>query len=249
MLRRFQLYTVRRNVSEHAISNMANLFSNCGRFIPEVLHSFVGRNLSKTSVHLIWEHAYESPEAYERYLAHPYHASVLDRYVLHDSPERITTANLLDSREAGRADNLCRACSRLSPLSLSSVFVGYECARPVYYMDYGVRRLVLIGLRGGISVDIVSTFEDTLRRVPGDVPQVALSVIATNSVGNAWYPSAWSHIWEQGFKTRDDLRSYLEGSSALAKAERFGWTGYMGNIIERSADFYYVLQKPAWLNG
>ena len=48
----------------------------------------MGTNLSDAPVQLVWEHAYESPEAYRRYMVHPYHAVVIDRYLLPDAPER-----------------------------------------------------------------------------------------------------------------------------------------------------------------
>jgi hypothetical protein len=124
MQRRFEIYSVRPDVPRKKVREMEGILRNCGRFVPEVLHSVVATNLSKAPVQVVWEHAYESAEAYDRYMVHPYHANLLDRYLLHDCPERITTANDL-------------ACG----------LVGYECDQPIYYMSRGFRRLVLIGLK------------------------------------------------------------------------------------------------------
>ena len=52
---------------------------------------------------LVWEHAFASPEAYRRYMVHPYHAGVLDRYLLHDSPERVVIDNDLGAGLVGYA--------------------------------------------------------------------------------------------------------------------------------------------------
>ena len=86
---------------------LATACRRCGQFIPEVLYSAVGWNLSDAPVHLVWEHAFASPEAYQRYMVHPFHAAVLDRYLLHDSPERVVTDN-----------------------DLGAGLVGYQCDEP-----------------------------------------------------------------------------------------------------------------------
>lgn len=66
------------------------------RYIPEVLLSAAGHNKTTVGLHFVWEHAYDSPEAYRRYMAHPFHANIYDRYLLNDSPERIVTDNAYD---------------------------------------------------------------------------------------------------------------------------------------------------------
>lgn len=221
MLRRFEIYKVRHDAPQGTVARMERSMRECGRFIPEVLHSVVGRNLSQADAQVIWEHAYESPEAYDRYMEHPYHANILDRYLLHDSPERITEDNGL-------------ACG----------LVGYEIAKPDYYMNRGVRRLVLLGVREGAPKSAIRQLEERLRAAREEAPQMTLSVVAENSMGRAWRPSIWSHLWEQGFESLAALRQYLWSDSPLARAERSGWWGEMNGLVVRSVDFYYVMHRP-----
>ena len=56
------------------------------RYIPEVLDSAVGHNVPTPASTSCGEHTYESPEAYPRYMCHPYHICMLDRYLLPESP-------------------------------------------------------------------------------------------------------------------------------------------------------------------
>src|ERR1700688_5235745 len=123
MLRRFEVYAIRPDACVGAGRGLDAACANCGRFIPEVLDSIVGTNLSDAPVQLVWEHAYDSPEAYRRYMVHPYHAAVLDRFLLPDSPERVV---LDDTAGLG--------------------LFGYACDRPAYRLAGGVRRVVLVGL-------------------------------------------------------------------------------------------------------
>ena len=84
MLRRFEVYALRPDAPADAVVGLEEACRRCGRFIPEVLDGAVGTNLSDAPVQLVWEHAYASPEAYRRYMVHPYHAAVIDRYLLPD---------------------------------------------------------------------------------------------------------------------------------------------------------------------
>jgi len=73
---------------------------------------------------VVWEHAFTSPEAYQRYMAHPFHANVLDRYLLNDSPQRVVVDN-----------------------DLGAGLVGYHCTGPVFELASGIRRIVLLTRR------------------------------------------------------------------------------------------------------
>src|SRR5579864_1561245 len=95
MLRRFEIYSIRSDADEDAVAELERACREFGRYIPEVLDSAVGRNLSEAPVQLVWEHAFRSPEAYQRYMVHPYHAAILDRYLLPDSPQRVVTTDRL----------------------------------------------------------------------------------------------------------------------------------------------------------
>jgi len=231
MLRRFEVYAIRPDARVGAGRDLEAACANCGRFIPEVLDSIVGTNLSDAPVQLVWEHAYVSPEAYRRYMVHPYHAAVLDRYLLPDSPERVVTDD-----------------------PLGAGLVGYTCDAPAYRMTSGVRRLVLLRLEAGASAKDVARLGEALRRAPEDAPEMDLSVTGANTMGPAWFdgvtpitgPPRWTHLWEQGFPSRDALDSYRRGDSTMAAAERASWSGWMGGIVRRSVEFFYEV-RPATL--
>jgi len=220
------MYALRADADPSAVLRLERAFLDCHRFIPEVLHSAVGTNLSSAPVQLVWEHGYASPEAYQRYMVHPYHANVLDRYLLSDSPERIVTEN-----------------------DLAAGLVGYACDDASFVMAGGVRRLVLLGVGPATDAD-VAVVADVLRAAPEEAPEMTLSVVGSNTMGSAWFdgvtplapPSVWTHVWEQGFAGLDDLHHYLSGPSTLAAAERAGWAGWMNGLVRRTADVYYSVR-------
>ena len=228
MLRRFEMYSVRPEVPEAIVHEMEDAFLRCGRYIPELLHCAVGSNLSSAPIDVVWEHAYESPAAYQRYMVHRYHANILDRYLLGDCPENIIMRNELG--DAG--------------------LVGYVCDEPVYLMTGGVRRLVLLGVKRDAPAETVRRLEDELRAAPSHASQLTLSVVGANTMGSAWFdgvtpitpPSTWTHCWEQGFATVADLDAYRDGDSPLAEVERSAWDGFMGGIVERAVDVYYRIR-------
>ena len=67
---------------------------DCDRFIPGITRCAVGTNIAGGPIELVWETTYASVGAYATtYMTHPYHAALLDRFLLPDCPERITTTN------------------------------------------------------------------------------------------------------------------------------------------------------------
>ncbi len=225
MLRRFEVYALRPDAPEDRVRALEAACRDCGRFIPEVLDGAVGTNLSAAPVQLVWEHAYASPEAYHRYMVHPYHAVVIDRYLLPDAPERIA----IDG-------------------PLGAGLYGYACETPSYRMTGGVRRLVLLRLDGAAGEDAAAGMQGLLEAAPRDVPGMLVSVMAANTMGSAWFdgvtpvmgPPRWTHVWEQGFADLDALDAYRRGDSPLADVERAGWEGWMGGIVTRSAELFYL---------
>jgi hypothetical protein len=219
------MYSLDPNAPAAAVERLRASFLDCGRFIPEVLHSAIGTNLSDAPVQLVWEHAYDSPEAYQRYMVHPFHACILDRYLLADSAERIVTSN-----------------------DLAAGLVGYACDSPVYHLERGVRRLVLLAL-GSDGADLEKAVQEAADGTPG----LAVSVVATNSMASAWFdgvtpvtgPPVWSHVWEQGWDSLDALDAYRDSGSPLAAAERSGWAGWMDGLVSRAASVHYELVTPA----
>lgn len=183
MLRRFEIYSLDPAAPPAAVERLRVALRDSPRYIPEVRHSAVGDNLADSPVRLAWEHAYDSPEAYRRYMVHPYHAAILDRYLLADSPERVTSSNGL---EVGLA--------------------GYAWADDRFALASGIRRLVFVDLRSAEELD-VARVADRAASAPSEVPGLAVSVFAENSMAARWFDGEsvtataprWSHIWEQGF--------------------------------------------------
>lgn len=226
MLRRFEIYTVAPSAPPERVAAMEQAFWRCGEFIPEVVHSVVGSNRSSLNVQVVWEHAYASSEAYQRYMAHPFHANILDRYLLSDSPERLVTE---------------------SPL-VDGGLVGYSCQEPVYHLEKGTRKLVLFGLDG--PDEARHSFIATLRGLAGTVDGVVLSVVEPNTFGAAWMDGvtpitaapSWTHVWELGFVSDDAYRAYQEGTSPTAVAERDGWRS-AGGLVTKAAEMVYEVDE------
>jgi hypothetical protein len=225
VLRRFEIYTMRDGVPPEHERALETAFRRCGDFIPEMLHSVVGKNLSEVPVHMVWEHAYESPAAYQRYMVHPFHANILDRYLLNDCPERIV------------AD---------SPLG-DGTLVGYSCDGPVYFMDHGVRKVVLFGLEG--TPEQQGSFLSSLRALAPGQEGVLLSVVEPNTFGVAWFdgvtpilpPSQWTHVWELGFSSAPAYDAYQQGASPLARAEAGGWKDDGFEVVRQAVELHYTV--------
>jgi hypothetical protein len=229
VLRRFEIYSLAEGAPAQRVQSLEEACRTCAKFIPEVNHSVVGNNLSDQPIHLIWEHSYDSPEAYQRYMVHPYHANVLDRYLLNDSPERVV-AN--------------------SPLG-DGVLVGYSCEDPVYYLKRGVRKVMLFGLSGPEAGSQRDGFIEALRKLAHTEPGVLLSVVEPNTMGIAWFdgvtpilpPSRWTHIWELGFESLDAYHSYQRGGGPLARSEVDGWTGEGKGVVSQAVELYYKVES------
>lgn len=226
MIRRFEIYRVAADADDRRVRSLETACRRCGHFIPEVLHGAVGWNLSDAPADLVWEHAFATPEAYRRYMVHPYHAAVLDRYLLHDSPERAV------------ADS-----------DLAAGLVGYVCDGPVFALSGGLRRLVLLRVGRQASPAEIDRLVSVLADSPAEAGELVLSSVGANTLGSAWFDAVtpvggrprWTHLWEQGFRTADALAAYLDGSSSLAAAERREWKGAMSGIVERTASLHYEI--------
>jgi hypothetical protein len=218
MLRRYEMYSLHPDAAPAAVQRLTQSFLDCGRFIAEVLDSAVGTNLSDAPVRLVWEHAYESPAAYQRYMVHPFHACILDRGLLADSPERIVTSN-----------------------DFGAGLVGYECETPVYRLRAGVRRLVLVDLSPDRSPAAPARFADAVESASDGVEGLAVSVVAENSMAAAWFdgvtpitpPPRWSHVWEQGWES-------LAAFEAYQAQGREQWPDF----VRQSASVHYELVTP-----
>ena len=178
MLRRLETYGFHPDTTSEQIDELARVLRRTGWFIPEVLDSAVGLNRSSAGVELVWEHAYESPEAYARYMCNPYHICILDRYLLPEAPECITASR----RE------------------LMLGLMGYEIDGAPYRRDAGIRRIVALKAAG--DADDFDAFAAELEARPG----LAVSVVAPNVMGLEWFPTGWTHLWEQAYEDDDAMQ-------------------------------------------
>jgi hypothetical protein len=192
MLRRWEMSRFADGVTEAQIDELATVLRGCGRYIPELLDSAVGRNTSDADIKLVWEHAYESPEAYARYMRHPYHIAVLDRYLLPDSPEVMT--------------------ARSSELGLG--LVGYETDGAEFRRTSGFRRVVAFRFVDGTRDEDVDAVVGRMRACSKDLPELELSIVARNSMGLELRPHGWTHLWEQAY---DDEAAMVRAAAQEAE--------------------------------
>jgi hypothetical protein len=218
MQRRFEMYRVRDDVPRAVVDEFTGILRQCGDFIPQLLDSFAAKIPAERGVNFIWEHAYPSADAYEDYMCHPYHICVLDRYLLPDAPGLITEP---DDSQLG--------------------LLGYEVGEPVYRLGEGVRRLVIFNVDPSAPAERVDALLGEMRDTPRHSPEMLVSIAESNTMGAEWFPGAWSHIWEQAFESERSMRSYLEGDSPLARAERAGLKDGVASVIERSLHLHYGL--------
>ena len=217
------MYRIREDVPRAVVDEFTEILRNCSEYIPQLIDSATAELPAARGVNFVWEHAYPSAEAYEEYMCHPYHICVLDRYLLPDAPGLIT----------GRDD---------SALGL----VGYEIGEPSYRRTEGVRRLVVFNVRADARAEQVEGLLGEMRDPARPVPELLVSIAEPNAMGAEWFPGIWSHVWEQVFESEQSMRSYLEGDSPLARAERAGFpssSGGVASVIERSVDLHYPLTR------
>jgi hypothetical protein len=212
MLRRFEIYSLDPNAPQEKVKAMRASMINARRYIPEVLHSAAGDNQSEIGLDFVWEHAYESSASYQRYMVHPFHANIYDRYLLNDSPERIVTDNPYDVG-----------------------LLGYSCQSPAYFLPGGAaRRLVLLRVAQG-EEDFIRSIAEKAR---AENPDMILSVFAENTFATRWLDgetqilesTTYSHVWEQGY-----------ASLAQAAAAGNEWRKPAGAAIEKFIELWYEL--------
>ena len=195
-MRRFEMYGFRPGTTPAQVAELARVLRDSGRFIPELVDSAVGTNRSTTDVDLVWEHAYESPEHYERYMRHPFHICVLDRYLLPEGPECITASR----RE------------------LAMGLVGYEVDGAPFRRREGIRRVVVLKLDPGAEPLVLDAFLEAPADRSESVPDLRCSAVAVNTMGLEWWPDAWTHVWEQAFDDEAAMERALPGEAALLEA-------------------------------
>jgi hypothetical protein len=217
VIRRFETYAFVPGTADDARRAVAAALGESGRYIPEVRHSAVGWNRSEEPAELVWEHAYDSPESYRRYMVHPYHADMIDRYVLPDSPERV-----------------------VEPLRGAGLF-GYHVEEPSFVLPSGAgRRVIMLRFDPSLPPGI-----ESLRVELAKAAQAAgaiSSTVGTNTMASSWFdgetplpvpPPKWSHVWELGFDDIDALQRHLaSGGSQLPEvAGATRWTELFYEVL------------------
>jgi hypothetical protein len=198
------MYRLRPDASPESRVGLVRALRDCARYIPEVLDSAVGWNRSPAAIDLIWEQAYADPEAYERYMRHPFHICVLDHFLLPDNPEAI-----------------------LAPSDLGLGLLGYTTATPEYRASQGVRRVVALRIDGQADPQRVVALDRALRALPVATRGPLLSVLGHNHMGLEWF-DAWTHVWEQVFPDESSLDEFLARPSPLA-----GWPEVKASVEVR----------------
>ena len=187
------MYRLREEATPEARAGLLRALRDCPRYIPEVLDSAIGWNRAGSAIDLIWEQAYADPQAYERYMRHPFHICVLDHYLLPDNPSAI-----------------------LAPSDLGLGLLGYTIPTPEYRSSQGVRRVVGLRVDPRADPQRVSALERALRSLPIATRGPLLSVVGANHMGLEWFPEHWTHVWEQVFPDEAALDEFLSHPSPLA---------------------------------
>jgi len=203
MLRRFESYAFRDGTSPGQIAELTRALRRASEFIPEILFSVAAENQSVADAALVWEHAYEDPAAYARYMCHPYHICVLDRFLLPESPECIT---------APRPE-------------LGLGLLGYEVDGAPFRRDRGIRRLVAMKAASRVETGAWRVFAAGLTDLPARSHDLRVSIVAPNTMGLEWSPDGWTHLWEQAYDDEAAMRRSLTAEAGLlASGPIEGWT-------------------------
>ncbi len=199
ILRRFEMYSFEG--PETAIAGFTRAAGDCARYISEVLHSATGRISGAPPLNFAWEQAYASPEGYRRYMEHPYHAAILDRYLMIDSPECIATGN-----------------------ALGVGLLGYRAEREEFFLPSGARRIIAMQLHDGAEAEF-GALAKALRGTDG----MTISVFRENWFGSHWFDAETivdpnpmhTHIWEQGFASLGEAEasghSWRDAAESMTK--------------------------------
>jgi hypothetical protein len=211
-IRRWEMFSIAPDAPPPARDRLWRAMRDCDEFIPGITRCAVGTNVADTPVELVWETAYQSVGAYATtYMTHPYHAALLDRFLLPDCPERITTANVLG---AG--------------------LVGYTVERDRPLGPVAIRRLLLLDFEtereAGVAAEAVAAIDDGWSD----------SILAENTMATRWFDGetdlggrpAWSHLWDQCFATVDQYEAHRRGESRAAAVE--------AALAARAAEVVYV---------
>jgi hypothetical protein len=198
-IRRWEMFSLTTQASSPTRDRLWRSMRDCDRFIPGITRCAVGTNTSGGPIELVWETTYSSVGAYATtYMTHPYHAALLDRFLLPDCPERITTTN-----------------------DFGAGLIGYAVDRDRTLGPTAMRRLLLLDFADAGASDAAT------RAVGGVDDGWSESILAENTMSTRWFDGetdlggrpAWTHIWDQCFRTSEQYEAHRRGESHAAEIE------------------------------
>jgi len=198
-LRRWEMFSVAPDAPASARERLWRSMRECDRFIPGITRCAVGTNTAGGPIELVWETTYESVGAYRStYMTHPYHAALLDRFLLPDCPERITTYN-----------------------DFGTGLIGYAVERDRPLGAVAVRRLLLLTFDDDEAAHRATAAVEAVDDGWSD------SILAENTMATRWFDGetdlggtpAWTHIWDQCFESEGELDAHRHGDSRAAAVE------------------------------
>ncbi len=198
-IRRWEMFSIAPDAAAPARDRLWRAMRDCDRFIPGITRCAVGTNTAASPVEIVWETTYASVGSYATtYMTHPYHAALLDRFLLPDCPERITTAN-----------------------DLGAGLIGYTVDRDRPLGPVAIRRLLLLDFADpGVAAD-------ASRAVAAADDGWSESILAENTMATSWFDGetdlggrpAWTHVWDQCFGSADQYEAHVRGETAAAAVE------------------------------
>jgi Stress responsive A/B Barrel Domain len=211
-IRRWEMFSIAPDAPAAARDRLGRAMADCDRFIPGITRCAIGTNTVDGPIELVWETTYESMGAYATtYMTHPYHAALLDRFLLPDCPERITAPN-----------------------DFGAGLVGYPVDRDRPLGPVAIRRLLLLDFAAA------TTAAEAARAVEIVDDGWSDSILAENTMATRWFDGetdlggrpAWSHLWDQCFASMEQYEAHRRGDSGAAAIE--------AAVDARSADVVYV---------
>jgi hypothetical protein len=210
-IRRWEMFTLAPDAPAPARDRLRRAMRDCDRFIPGITRCAVGTNVADGPIELVWETTYASIGAYATtYMTHPYHAALLDRFLLPDCPERITSTN-----------------------DFGAGLIGYTVDPDRTLGPVAVRRLLLLDFSDPSDAEAAS-------RAVDDVDDGwSESILAENTMATRWFDGetdlggrpAWTHIWDQCFASVGQYEAHGRDESEAAAVERA--------LTARSAEIVY----------
>jgi hypothetical protein len=198
-LRRWEMFSLAPDAPAAARERLWRAMGHCDRFIPGISRCAIGTNTAGPPIDLVWETTYESVGAYATtYMTHPYHAALLDRFLLPDCPERITTTN-----------------------TLGAGLIGYRVPPDRPLGPVAIRRLLLL------DFDDPEAAKAAAAEVDAADDGWSESILAENTMATRWFDgetelgiaNAWPYMWDQCFASPAQYEEHRAGRTRAADLE------------------------------